>query len=459
VLVLLLIVIFFVSYTIYYTQKKFLTEQIQFNTDTSFKLLLNSCKEALKINKEAQIVEAMVSIYEPAIVYAYFVSENNDVFVSKNNAASVFISRANASSVYKSEKYESLTGENIYEYSSPIMSNDQYIGTFIVGFSQDYIDSRINEGISVIIKKIKRIAIISILLSILGANFVLALFIKPIRLLGKAAKKISEGDMSAKVDVKDSGEIGQLAKAFNGMITKIKETDNFKDEFISSVSHELRTPLSAIDGYCNLLIRAIGKNYSHEQQLKGLNIIKEATARLTKFINSVLDLSKMKTGIIDLKMVPVHIEEVIKETVNLFESLATAQDKHLVYKVQNNLLTVNGNIEKIKKVITNILENAFKFTRVGDTVTVNTMLSPSYGNEYIEVWIADTGIGISKEDVERVFEKFYQVKEGKYKKPKGTGLGLSIAYEIVKLHHGNIWAESEIGKGTVFKFVLPVLKL
>jgi two-component system sensor histidine kinase VicK len=84
------------------------------------------------------------------------------------------------------------------------------------------------------------------------------------------------------------------------------------------------------------------------------------------------------------------------------------------------------------------------------------MISPSYGNDFVEVWVADTGVGLSKQDTERVFEKFYQVKEGEFKKPKGTGLGLSIVYEIIRLHHGRIWAKSELGAGTTFKFVLPI---
>jgi signal transduction histidine kinase len=89
-------------------------------------------------------------------------------------------------------------------------------------------------------------------------------------------------------------------------------------------------------------------------------------------------------------------------------------------------------------------------------VTLSALLSPSYGNEFVEVRVADTGVGLTKSDAEKVFEKFYQVKEGEFKKPKGTGLGLSIAYEIVQLHKGRIWAEGEIGKGSVFKFVLPI---
>jgi signal transduction histidine kinase len=84
------------------------------------------------------------------------------------------------------------------------------------------------------------------------------------------------------------------------------------------------------------------------------------------------------------------------------------------------------------------------------------MISSSYGNDFIEIWVADTGIGLSKRDAEKVFEKFYQVKDSEFKKPKGTGLGLSIVYEIIKLHHGRIWAESELGAGTSFKFVLPI---
>lgn len=459
--ILLLFVIFFVSYTIFSAQKKFLTLQFEEDRVRSYKVFFHSCEEALKVEEEDQLVNtinSIVSIHKPAIVYAGYISTARNIYTTRdgNNIGSAFIPRMKKVYSQKSEIYESLTGEHIYEYAAPVMIGDKYKGTLIVGFSQDYMDSLIQMGTSLIYKQIKTVAFIALILGILGANFMAWQLSEPIRQLAQAAKKIGEGNMDVNVDVKRSDELGVLSKTFNEMIVKVKETDELKDGFVSSVSHELRSPLAAIDGYCDLLIEGVEKKYSSEQQLKGLKIIKDATIRLTNFINNILDLAKMKAGKFEMKAGPVFVDEIIREITLLFESLAVTQNKKLSFNLPQSMPPIYGDNEKIKQIVTNLVSNAFKFTKESDSITISGMISPAYGNEFIEVWVADTGIGLSKQDAEKVFDKFYQVKEGEFKKPKGTGLGLSIVYEIIRLHHGRIWAESDLGAGTTFKFVLPI---
>ncbi|MDR1696056.1 MAG: HAMP domain-containing histidine kinase [Endomicrobium sp.] len=460
---LLLFVVFFVSYTIFSTQKNYLTEQFQEARETSFKVFFKICENAIKANEEEQItnvINSIVTIYKPSVVYASYVSGYRQVFAARDdsNMASAFAERVKASYSAKTEEYESLVGERIYEYSSPILYGDKYMGTIIVGFSKDHMNSNINAGISAISKKIEIAALFAFVLGILGAIFTANRMIMPIKLLANAAKQIGEGNMDVKVDIKRGDEIGVLAQAFDEMAVKVKETDSLKDSFVSSVSHELRSPLAAIDGYCNLLIEGINKNYPPERQLGGLKIIKEASLRLMNFINNILDLAKMKAGRYEMKAGEVSLENVIGEIAGLFESLVVSQKKILKLNIVPDLPYVYADSEKIKQVITNILGNALKFTKESDMITISCLMSPSYGKDFVEVQIADTGMGLSKSDAEKIFEKFYQVKGNEYNRPKGTGLGLSIVYEIIRLHHGRIWAESELGKGTVFKFVLPVSK-
>ncbi|MDR1195581.1 MAG: HAMP domain-containing histidine kinase [Endomicrobium sp.] len=459
--ILLLLVIFFVSYTIFSAQKNFLTLQFEEDRVRSYRFFFHSCEEALKSENDnhiVSIIDSIVSIQKPAIVYAGYVSEDKNIFTSRDdrNIGSAFVLRIKKVFSPKTDSYESITGEHIFEYAAPIMFGDKYKGTLVVGFSQDYMESLIQQGISLIYKQIKAVAFIALILGIFGANFMARQLSKPIQLLAQAAKKIGEGDMDVNVDVKRSDELGVLSKTFNEMIIKVRETDELKDGFVSSVSHELRSPLAAIDGYCDLLIEGVEKNYPPQQQLKGLKIIKDASIRLTNFINNILDLAKMKAGKFEMKAGPVFVDEIIREITLLFESLAVAQNKILSFKLPQSMPPIYGDSEKIKQVVTNLVSNAFKFTKEGDGITISAMISPSYGNDFVEIWIADTGIGLSKRDTEKVFEKFYQVKDSEFKKPKGTGLGLSIVYEIIKLHHGRIWAESELGAGTSFKFVLPI---
>ncbi|MDR2426351.1 MAG: HAMP domain-containing histidine kinase [Endomicrobium sp.] len=462
--ILLILVIFFVAYSIFLAQKNFLTLQFEEDRVRSYRLFFHSCEKALKVNDVDQlisIIDSIVSIHRPAVVYSGYVSAERNIFTSRDdkNIGSAFVPRIKKAYSPKTDIYESLTGEYIFEYAAPILYGDKYGGTLVVGFSQDYMESLIQQGTSLIYKQIKAVAFIALILGILGANFMAWQLSKPIQLLARAAKKIGEGDMNVNVDVKRSDELGVLSKAFNEMIVKVKETDELKDGFVSSVSHELRSPLAAIDGYCDLLIEGVEgseRKYSLEQQLKGLKIIKNASIRLTNFINNILDLAKMKAGKFEMKAGSVFVDEIVREITLLFESLAVTQNKKLSFKMPQSMPPIYGDNEKIKQVLTNLVSNAFKFTKEGDRITISGMISPSYGNDFIEIWVADTGIGLTKRDAEKVFEKFYQVRGGEFKKPKGTGLGLSIVYEMIKLHHGRIWAESELGVGTTFKFVLPI---
>jgi signal transduction histidine kinase len=464
VLIPLSLVIFFEAYAIFSAQKSYLTMQLEEERERSFQTVYHACEEALRSNDEQQIdniINSIVPIYKPAIVYASFVSGYKRVFTVRedknSNIASAFLERAKRSFSPKTETYESLADERIFEYASPILKNDKYLGTLIIGFSQDYTDSKIKEGVELLSHRIKIVAAMTFLFALFGANFMAAALIKPIKILANAAKKIGDGEKDVGVDISRGDEIGALARTFNDMAIKVKEADSMKDSFVSSVSHELRSPLAAIDGYCDLLIDGVTKDYPKEQQLRGLKVVKDAALRLTNFINNILDLAKMRAGKFEMKASVINIADVIREIALLFESLALSQNKILKCDIAQDLPQITADIEKIKQVVTNLLGNALKFTREGDSIILSAMISPAYGPEFIEIWIADTGIGLTKADAEKVFEKFYQVKEGEFKKPKGTGLGLSIAYEIVQLHKGRIWAEGELGKGSVFKFVLPVM--
>ncbi|MDR2191802.1 MAG: HAMP domain-containing histidine kinase [Endomicrobium sp.] len=463
VLIPLSLVIVFEAYAIFSAQKSYLSLQLEGERERSFQMFYRACEEALKSDNERQIdniINSIVPIHRPAIVYAAFVSGHKKIFIARDdnsNIASAFLERAKRSYASITETFESLTGERIYEYVSPITtSSDKYLGTLIIGFSQDYTDLKVKEGVSVISHRIQMVAVIAFLFALFGANIMAFTLVKPIKLLAIAAKKIGDGEKDVEVDISRGDEIGSLARTFNDMAIKVKEADSMKDSFVSSVSHELRSPLAAIDGYCDFLIDGVNQDYPKEQQLRGLKIIKDAALRLTSFINNILDLAKMRAGKFEMKSSQVDAGEVIREIASLFESLALSQKKTLKYEIADGLPSVCADIEKIKQVITNLLGNALKFTRENDAITISAMLSASYGPEYIEVWVADTGIGLTKADAEKVFEKFYQVKEGEFKKPKGTGLGLSIVYEIIRLHNGRVWAEGELGKGSVFKFALPI---
>ena len=464
--VLLVLTIGVVSYTIYNAQKEFLNQQFTDERERTFQTFVSICTEALAVRDDIQVfnaIHSLINVNRPAVVYAAYVSDATGImFASRDgdrHLETAYVARFRRANFFNRTDYTSLSGERIAEFVVPVEIDGAQIGTIIVGFSRDHMYGMIADGVGIVARKILYVSVIAFIIAVALANFMAYRLSKPLRILSGAARKIAGGDFNVRVDIDSSDELGLLARSFNDMACRVREIDTLKDSFVSSVSHELRSPLAAIDGYCDLLIDGIDAGHSQEQQLKGLRIVKEASLRLTSFVNNILDLAKIKAGKYELKLGRINMDEVIKETVTLFESLALTQHKTLTYEVAGQLPPVYGDSEKNKQIITNLLSNALKFTQENDEIKVMARVSPatSYGSDYVEFSVSDTGVGIPKEDVDKVFEKFYQVQESEFKRPKGTGLGLSLVYEFVRLQNGRIWAESR-DKGTTFKFVLPVFK-
>lgn len=461
---LILVITLGISESIFLTQKTLLQSQLEENRNKIYKDFRYACSEALVVKDEILIfntIKSVIKTHYPAIVYAGYVSPSDTILFSARDPGQEDKLKTRITKVSSPKESDfSLASsreekETVREFAFPVYTSEEYRGTVKVGFSQQYLDDQVREGVHVISREILKVAVIAMVLGIILANILAFYIIKPIKTLARAADDIGSGNLDVQVKVNRSDEIGKLGRTFNQMARKLKELDELKDGFVSSVSHELRSPLAAIDGYCDYLLDGLAKNYSKEKQEKSLRIIKDATIRLTNFINNILDVAKMKAGKFELRKTPVNAKELAFEIVSLFESLAAQQQKTLVLDASRELLPpVDGDPEKIKQVITNLIGNALKFTKEGATITVGARLASP---EYVEMWIADTGIGIPQEAVGKVFEKFYQVKESDMKKPKGTGLGLTIVAEIVKLHGGKIWVESDLGKGSTFRFTLPVV--
>ena len=462
--VLLVVVIFGLSYNILKIQKKFFIQQISESRIKTLKSFVSIIKGAIKIKNFSQIknaVELLVLTYKPSVVYAGYISEDGvivyDSKYSDVNIDSEYRNRIKKTNRDSIEYYTSYSGEQIHEFVTPFFIDGANIGTFIVGFSQNEMKKQIDEAFSSIISSIKKVAIVVLILSILLSYlFSYYTFVKPIRILIKASKQITKGDFNVEIKANRRDEIGYLSKTFNDMAKQIKELDSMKDSFVSSVSHELRSPLAAIDGYCDLLINCISNNYSKEQQLKGLQIIKNATVRLTGFINNVLDLAKIKANKLELKKVDANIVSLVNEIITLYEPLVIQQKKKIYSEVNFDIPKVNIDVEKIKQVMMNLVSNALKFTKENCNIVIKIFPnSKGYGRKYIEIWVQDDGVGIPKHSVDLIFQKFYQVKEEAFKNSKGTGLGLAIVFEIIKLHKGYVWALNNENKGATFKIALP----
>lgn len=225
-------------------------------------------------------------------------------------------------------------------------------------------------------------------------------------------------------------------------ITKLKEIEKLRKEFITNISHELKTPLSIIKGY----IETLEEEVENGECKKYANIVKSQTERLIKIVENITALSQTETGKLDLE--DVNLKEVIKDVYELFKKRADEKNIQFILKVED-VPIIRGDRFKIEQAIINLVDNAIKFTDKGK-VEINL----SKMDRYILIEVIDSGVGIAEEDLPKLFEKFYI---GTKKKPQsGTGIGLYIVKNIVDLHNGKIEVESKINEGSKFSIFLPL---
>jgi signal transduction histidine kinase/DNA-binding response OmpR family regulator len=245
-----------------------------------------------------------------------------------------------------------------------------------------------------------------------------------------------------------------------------EETDKMKSRFFANISHEFRTPLTLILGPSERIVT----DSNQDEIKKKAGTIKRNANRLLSLINQLLDLSKLEAGKLELKASKDNIVPFIKGITMSFESAAEGKDITLKVKSSNDEIDLYFDKEKMTKIMTNLLSNAFKFTPEGGAITVNikspTPKSPPgrglkgvgrvYDGNYIEIKVKDTGVGIPKEELPKLFDRFYQVDSSQTREHEGTGIGLALTKELVELHHGTISADSKLGGWTEFIIELPV---
>jgi signal transduction histidine kinase len=247
-------------------------------------------------------------------------------------------------------------------------------------------------------------------------------------------------------------EIQEKSRQLETANERVQELDRLKSDFVSNVSHELRTPLTAIKGAVDLLLREVPGRLN-ESQTHYLTRVKSNTQHLAGLINDLLDLAKIEEGKVELKGVRISVGGLVHEVMETVRPMAVEKPVMLEVKVPEPSVLVWADRDKVTQVLINLIGNAIKFTPPQGRVTVSASRD---GTEWAQVSVNDSGPGISADECQKIFQKFYQVAESGAPKPKGTGLGLAISKALVELHGGKIWVESEEGRGSTFSFTLPV---
>ncbi|SHJ87305.1 Signal transduction histidine kinase [Clostridium amylolyticum] len=330
---------------------------------------------------------------------------------------------------------------DVMAVSYPLEANGKIIGVIRFVTTLNEVNKSINMIALIFISIGLAVLFITIIVSVFLANSIIV----PIKELTDVAEHMASGDLTIRSKKSNEDEIGKLSDTLNYMAEELKNREILKNEFISSVSHELRTPLTSIKGW---VVTLNDDNVDKEMLNMGFEIIEKEADRLAAMVEELLDFSKFVSGKVTLKKQYVFIKEIIDYIEISMRARAEREGIQLIVNVEEDIPQVLIDSNRIKQVLINLLDNAFKFTNVGGEVEL--LISKDEKNLYLIV--RDNGYGIAKEDLPRIKEKFYKGKTSKSK----NGIGLSICDEIVKLHKGSLDFVSELDVGTEVKVTLPL---
>jgi two-component system, OmpR family, sensor kinase len=270
--------------------------------------------------------------------------------------------------------------------------------------------------------------------------------LQPLEQITAAASRIAgTNDLSTRLELNGpQDELTRLASVFNHMMGRIEHMFSVQQRFVADVSHELRTPLTAIRGNLEL-----ARRYGTDDE--SLEAMEAETERMSRLVNDLLMLARADYGGIEIELYPLDLDTVVMEAYQQSKILLQGHD--LEFKLEHfEPVRINGNADRIKQLIFNLVSNAVKFTPDGGCIEI--------GLEHIDnravLWVKDSGVGITDEDLDRIFDRFYQTEPSRHHSGDGFGLGLSIAKWIVDSHNGTIRVSSRPNEGATFTITLPV---
>jgi signal transduction histidine kinase len=270
---------------------------------------------------------------------------------------------------------------------------------------------------------------------------------RPLKQIRDAAAKIASGEFNKRLDIKSKDEIGELAKTFNQMAAALENLEEMRRGFVANVSHELRTPMTSIRGFIEGILDG---TIPPERQNHYLIIVRDETKRLNRLVNDLLDLAKMEAGEMKLNIMPLDINELLRKCVINLETLLLEKDLTVDADFEEENMLARADADAIERVAYNLMHNAIKFTPNGGELGIRTHVQ----KDKIEITISDSGIGIDKDELDMIWDRFYKSDKSRGRDKTGTGLGLAIVRNIINEHGQKIWVESTPGKGTAFTFTL-----
>ena len=272
------------------------------------------------------------------------------------------------------------------------------------------------------------------------------MFTKPIKRIGISIEEIAKGNME---EEKDYREVMDISNEFRQLVNKLNTQEKSRQEFVSNVSHELKTPITSMKVLADSLLGQQG--LSEELYQEFLHDISKEIDRENDIITDLLALVRMEKSESEINISSVNINEILEAVLKRLKPIAESKNIELIFE---SFRPVIADVDELKfaSVATNLVENAIKYNNTDGTVTA----SLNSDHQYFYLKVTDTGIGISEENQDRVFERFFRVDKARSRETGGTGLGLAITKEIVMKHHGSIKIHSKEGEGTTFTVRIPL---
>ncbi len=345
-------------------------------------------------------------------------------------------------------RYKNVFGESVVA-AAAAMPEHGSAWAIVAEWPTDEADAIINTLLFRDVIALFGVLIAVILISIFAALF----FTHPIQKLRAGTERVAKGKFDEGVSIRTGDELEELGDSFNDMMIGLKELEQLKDEFVFIAAHELKTPVAAIKGYLSLILDGT-TGALNDTAREYLEKVIASNQRLIQLVNDLLEVARSQAGRLTIKVAPIAITPSIRAVIDELKSLADAQSVTVAYDPPADLPNVLADTDRVKEVMVNLIGNAIKYMGGAGTITVSHEIDPQ--NKMLVTHVTDTGLGMSQEEQEKLFQKFYRVQNEKTRDIAGTGLGLFIVKEIIEKMSGTIWAVSEPGKGSTFSFTLPL---
>ena len=354
---------------------------------------------------------------------------------------------ADTAKSYRTGNFYHVFSENMLTVTAPIAANFRTYGYVVMHTPIAHINSLSDGMLLPIYITFVIIFALSLLILLIFRFHV----IKPLKQITQAAKEYAAGNLKYECKVDSEDEMGYLADSLNFMAHELSNSEEYQRKFIANVSHDFRSPLTSIRGYLEAIVDG---TIPPESQEKYLKIVINETERLTGLTQNMLSLNSLERKAMHLERISFDINQVIKDTCATFEGTCSRKNIDLELLLSGKELFVEADMEQIQQVLYNLLDNAIKFSNDNSSINIETTVK----NGKVFVSVKDHGVGIPKESLSKVWDRFYKTDTSRGKDRKGTGLGLSIVKEIIRAHNQNINVISTEGVGTEFIFTLEKAK-